>query len=221
MRRKQIFLSLFIVTLFIQSCIYISKGQNQPSKIVRADLTKVESDVLKEMNHARTNPKAYAKKLKRILSYYDGNLLKYPGRIPLRTKEGPGAVKEAIEYLENVEAVGPLKSSKGMSRAAMDLVKDQGPKGSVGHTGSDGSSPFDRINRYGKWLVTAGENISYGQNTGEDIVIQLIIDDGVPSRGHRKNIFNGSFKVAGIAFGSHKRYRAMCVIDYAGGYREK
>lgn len=38
----------------------------------------------------------------------------------------------------------------------------------TGHTGTDGSSMGDRIERYGEWNITIGENISYGQTTGED-----------------------------------------------------
>jgi hypothetical protein len=45
----------------------------------------------------------------------------------------------------------------------------------------------------------------------------LIIDDGVPSRGHRANIFNPSWRVHGCFTGYHKVYNTQTVQDFTGG----
>jgi uncharacterized protein YkwD len=184
-------------------------------------LSPVELDVIAQMNKIRTNPKSYIPILQAYRSRFQGKNVKLANGNLLRTNEGVRAVDEAIAYLKSASPVGALTVSKGMSLAAKDHVKDQGAKGATGHNGSNGSSPFDRMSRYGQWQTTAGENISYGPSTGQDIVMQLFIDDGVPNRGHRENIFKKQFKVAGVSVGNHRQYGKMCVITYAGGYKEK
>ena len=43
---------------------------------------------------------------------------------------------------------------------------------------------------------TIGDNISYdGAKEGKDMLLQLMIDNGVPTRGHTTNIFNPEFKM--------------------------
>jgi uncharacterized protein YkwD len=51
-------------------------------------------------------------------------------------------------------------------------------------------------------------------------VIMLVIDDGVPDRGHRRNLFNDQFQVAGAAIGPHRAYGEMTVVDLADTFKE-
>lgn len=174
-------------------------------------------DVTAEMSKVRQNPASLIPYLEDHRSQFRGKIYRNNG-INMMTKEGTVAVDEAITYLRSCRPCSALKLSIAMSRAAQDHVDDQGPKGAIGHDGSDGSTSDDRAQRYGSWLHTFGENISYGPNTGIEIVAQLIVDDGVPDRGHRTNMFNPDFNVCGVACGSHTNYQNMCVITYAGGF---
>ena len=49
--------------------------------------------------------------------------------------------------------------------------------------------------------------------------LQVKVDSGVRSRGHRKNIFNQGFGVAGISHGAHARFGSVCVISFAGNFQ--
>lgn len=165
--------------------------------VLRAD--PLSSEVLAEMNLARTEPQRYAA----LLSARSG------GR---STK----AVEEAVRFLGRASALPPLAFSPGMSQAAGLHVAEQGARGKTGH-----GNPWARMARYGQWLGSAGENIYYGARDARGIVCGLIVDEGVRGRGHRKNIFNGGFRVTGIACGPHATYRAMCVTDFAGSFIER
>lgn len=182
-------------------------------------MTRTQREVVVEINMMRSDPALYARMyLVPLRAYYQGRLLKYPGKIALSTHEGVSALDECIRELKRTKPLSSLSPREGLTLAARDHVRDQGRTGATGHSGSDGSSPFTRLNRYGRWDFIAGENISYGFNDARTIVTSLLIDDGVLSRGHRKNLLNNSFKLVGVDIGPHRIYRDMCVMDFAGGY---
>ena len=178
------------------------------------------SALVREMNIARQNPALYASYIEDLRSHFDGRSLVLPGGTRVRSKEGTRALDEAIRFLRHSRPESPLILSTGMCRAAADHCADQ-TSGRMGHGGSDRSTPGSRISRYGEWGGGWAENIAYGKTNARDIIMALIIDDGLPARKHRKNIFNPKFNVAGAAFGPHARYRTVCSIDFAGAYAEQ
>jgi uncharacterized protein YkwD len=176
--------------------------------------------VLSELNLARTNPKGYAAHLERFRRTFRGRSYLLEGsRMLVATKEGAKAVEEAISYLARLKPLPPLEWSEGLAAAASDLAKEQEKTGSTGHNPGSGNMR-ERIERHGQWSGRIGENIGYGPDDARGMVMQLIIDDGIPDRGHRKNIFDHAFKVVGVACGEHPFYRTLCAMDFAGTFEE-
>ena len=185
-------------------------------------LDKQEQEIIHELNKVRSNPKQFAEEyLEELQAYFDGKIFTYPGRTPIVTKEGVSPLKECIEILKKIEGMSMLKPSDGLSKASALLTTDQQKKGGIGHISSNGSTPVNRVKKYGEWNICLAENIAYGSFDPRQIVISLLIDDGVPDRGHRKNILDPCFQFVGVSFGNHPTYQSMCVMDFAGDYKTK
>jgi uncharacterized protein YkwD len=175
--------------------------------------------IIHEMNLARQSPAFYATLLEQRRQNYCGGVYLLPGNVRLRTDEGIRALDDAIRFLHRAKPQPPLALSPGLCLAAADHCREQAG-GAVGHYDSHGSDPGNRISRYGTVSQGWAENIAYGRYTAREIVLALIVDDGVRGRGHRKNIFNPTYNVAGAAYGSHARLGSVCSIDFASGYVE-
>jgi uncharacterized protein YkwD len=205
----------------------ISAGATEPNwKITElhtaseaAYLTEIEKEIILEINKLRSDPARYAEEyIAPLAKMFDRKVLHYPGDHPLLTNEGVSAVHECVRELKRQQPLPLMYPSHGLTKAARDHVKDQSKTGKTGHTGGDRSSMRNRVERYGQWQSTIAENIAYGAKTARQIVVYLLIDDGVRDRGHRKNMLNPGFKMVGVATGSHPEYGFMSVMDFAGGY---
>jgi hypothetical protein len=183
-------------------------------------LSTLEKEIILEINKLRTNPEKYATEyIAPLAKRYNRRLLYYPGDQPLLTKEGVNALYECVHDLKRQQPLSLIYPSPGLTKAARDHVNDQSKTGRTGHQGSDRSGMRERIERHGEWQVRIAENIAYGGKTAQQIVIYLLIDDGVRDRGHRKNFLNPDFKVVGVAEGNHPQYKRMTVMDFAGGFK--
>lgn len=182
-----------------------------PGGVAWPDIS-VERAVLSEINRARTVPDAFAHSLRDQRGYYRGNLLVRPGADAVfLTQEGVAPVDEAIAFVDREAVEAPLSPAPVLAAAAADHQLDQHDSGMIGHAGRDGSTPADRVRRRGGDGYV-GEVIAYGATDPADIVRQLIVDDGVADRGHRRLLFDASLRYAGVSCGAHPVYRYMCVL---------
>ena len=178
--------------------------------------------VLEEINLARTDPHAYAGFIRQFRSQFRGKYYLQPGSTTrIQTDEGVAAVDEAIKYLSRLKPLPPLAWSDGLAAAAAELADEQERSGATGHNGRKSHGMRERIERHGEWSGIIGENIGYGPDGARNMVIQLIVDDGVPGRGHRVNTFSRDYRTAGVSCGAHPRFGSMCVVDFAGGFRDR
>lgn len=182
---------------------------------------KIEQAVGQVINSLRKYPQVLIPELEGMISCFKNKYFKVPGtNINIITHEGADAVREAIDFLKKQKPVLELHESRGLYMAAKDHVRDIGQNGLASHEGTDGSRMCDRIEKYGEWQISIAENIGFDDSSPRDIVLNMLIDDGNNSRGHRKNIFSQDFRSFGVAVGAHKDYKHVTVINFAVSYKD-
>jgi uncharacterized protein YkwD len=209
---------LALACLFAISTTTSQTTKSQSKKPSPDSLSESEHALLDEINQARANPQLYASYLENMKPLFSGKQYTAQGRnVALITEEGWAAVEDAIKFLRAAKPCGPLNPSRGLSLAAQTHVKEQSGTGMTGHQGSSGMIE-DRVRPFGKWQGDIGENITYGNDSARERLLTWLIDDGVPTRGHRIRVLSSTYKVAGISCGAHPEFGGVCVLTLAGGF---
>lgn len=175
----------------------------------------LQVQVLDQINYARQHPREYAEMLRAYREHFRGRVLYLPGdENGVYTNEGADAVDEAIDFLERQAPLPALSAGEVLMLAALDHAEDQGEAGATGHVSRSGMGPGERVRRRGGDIYV-GESIYYGARRADQVVRSLIVDDGVPGRGHRALLFKSDFRFAGIGCAEHRRFDHICVVDLA------
>ena len=94
---------------------------------------------------------------------------------------------------EQMPAVGTITWNETFAKTAYLHSKDMNDKNYFSHTGKDGSSAGERLERQGYDWRTYGENIAEGYTTEKSV-----IEGWIDSEGHCRNIMNPNFQEMGL-----------------------
>ncbi|MFF4897930.1 CAP domain-containing protein [Streptomyces sp. NPDC001068] len=127
-----------------------------------------------------------------------------PSSTPKPAATASGAVARVLALVNTERGkVGcpDLTLNTTLSKVAQAHSDDMALHRNMSHSGSDGSSPGDRITTAGYTWSAYGENVAYGYSTPEQVMAGWMA-----SPGHKANILNCAFKEIGIGLAEPDSY---------------
>lgn len=157
-------------------------------------LSEPEKNVIYILNLARMNPSLFAKTVVKAYPEYSGNT-----RLE-RSEYFTGLIR----FLEKKQSMPLLHPERTLYESARCHAETSGESGYIGH---------NRRTKACRDLQTfMGECCQYGYQDPLSIVMDLLIDEGVPSLGHRIILFKPHTQI-GVSIRPHKKYRWNAVLD--------
>jgi uncharacterized protein YkwD/LysM repeat protein len=163
------------------------KPASQPSYVSASSaisnanyMTQEEQYMCLEINRIRSNPQGYIADVETFIN-------------EMRTYddfESIEAAKELIGVLRNMSPVSELQPASCLVEAMQLHAADQRPTGDLNHKGTDGRWPWDRAMLACPDVQDGAENIVGGPDDYRRGVMLLMVDSGIPSRGHRTTLLD-------------------------------
>ncbi|MEO5893010.1 MAG: hypothetical protein ABIQ31_22360 [Ferruginibacter sp.] len=156
----------------------------------------VEKEVIYILNLARAYPKLFANTV----------LAKYPamsGKERLINNEY--YYQSLIKKMLTMEQAPIINPDEKCFTSAACHAKTSGEEGYVGHIRTSNECKVQQH--------FLGECCDYGNKEPLNIILSLLIDEDIPSFGHRK-ILLGNYSLVGVSMQPHKTYRQNTVLDF-------
>jgi len=149
-------------------------------------LSAAERDVIQVLNIARMYPKWF-------LYFY----LRTP------STENEKSLYKTMSEMKSIAE--PLQPDRKLFESARCHALSSGKTGYTGHERQDKTCK----------KTFNGECCEYGNSRAVGIVLNLLIDEGVPSLGHRMICLDGGYKKIGVSTQPHKAYGSNTVLDFS------
>lgn len=162
-----------------------------------AYLSNDEKELIYILNLVRTNP----------VLFNNTVLKKYPqvsGKPELLNNEK--YYKSLVRTLANMQPLELLQPDKILFESAACHAASSGQTGYVGHKRVNSSC--EKLKSY------YGECCDYGNKEPLDIILSLLIDEGVASLGHRELFLRNYLKV-GVSIKPHVKWGTTAVFDFS------
>lgn len=209
---------LFMIALLATAPCYSQRIDSLNTAKNCMYMTADEREMIYEINRVRSNPASYLQyltplldEIKKTIKQYGKGEKNYSLTFTTRTVNGKEtqtidttwhymndekrrALETLISDLKKSKKLSVLRPDSGIYAAADKHARDQDKHDwTLMHTGSDGSNPWERITKFSPAMSFGNENIAGSSAfivTPRDIVLQLLIDAGIPGYGHRYNMLD-------------------------------
>lgn len=117
------------------------------------------------------------------------------------------SLEKDLRAVHHLHALAPHKT---LFDAAKKHAVASGTAGDLGHDSTAGTFE-QRLTPLRTEFSYLLENCDYGSSKAMDILMNLLIDEGISDVGHRKNILSEKVDAVGVSIAPHKTYRFTSV----------
>jgi hypothetical protein len=215
---KHLILFIFFLPIGVlaQSQFSIQDKRFTPTLLIDQDLMEYVSE--------QTKGRGLTEEEKRFF-YWSNFLRQYPKRFYLEIidaflKEFPEAKSREAESLKKellaLSSLSKYRFSSQLADLSLEHANDLSENSNqISHIDSKGRSFAQRM-KLGGWTKCAAENIYTGKNDGLLALIMLLLDIGLESAGHRKNILNPVFPNMGFSIRPHQTGQRIILVQVFG-----
>ena len=175
---------------------------------ITREWTKVEKDSMDVMKHTSiTQPCEYLTKKEKEVIWYLNVARMYPQWYLYFFLKNPKTENEKSLHA-TMKAMKPVSKTLIPTKNLYEIAKCHATtSGIAGYVGHERQSTACKS-------IIGGECCQYGYDDAAMIVLDLLIDEGVPSLGHRNIILDTTYNRIGVSIQPHKTYRHNAVLDF-------